>query len=286
MTITRFSIGSGTVLLSILGLLLCLAGIVGVWMVKERVEAVGNAICAAADESLVFVDAKIDRVKEELDKSRQRVSGISKLAERLRDEKADARKEAEPLLQSLNEVFEQLKAAESWLESSLAAAQGVSRVSQAVVSSQYAAAHEGSTGVEIAQRVQEASEKVAEALATLQVVRREIVHLRDTGKLVREVAARVIARVADLDGRLATISARLEKFDTKVANTKASIGNLQRRIHWWIAVTAVAITVLSAWFGISQIGMMCHGYRTAIPRRLSLSNQPHPSQFKQNALTI
>ena len=134
-------------------------------------------------------------------------------------------------------------------------------ISQAVVSSEYAATHEDSTGVEIAQRVQEVSEKVGDALAKLQALRQDLIQLRDTGKLAREAAARVIARVADLDGRLATISTRVEKFDTKVAKTKASIGNLQRRIHWWIVVAAAALTIIFAWFGISQISMMGCGWR-------------------------
>ena len=52
MIIVRRSIGFGAIVLSALGLLLCLAGIVGVWMVKGCVEAVGNAVFAAADDSL------------------------------------------------------------------------------------------------------------------------------------------------------------------------------------------------------------------------------------------
>ena len=77
-------LGFGTVLLSVVALLLCLAGIVGVWIVKSRVKAIGNAAFSAADDSLEFVNAKIDRVKQALDKSRQRVGWISKAAERLR----------------------------------------------------------------------------------------------------------------------------------------------------------------------------------------------------------
>ena len=261
MVVLRRSIGLGTILLSELGLLLCVAGIVGVWMVKSRAEAIGNAVFSTADESLVFVDAHVDRVKQAVDKSRQRMNGISKEAERLKDERADARKDAEPLLQTLDEVFQELKAAESWLESSRAAAQGVARISEAVVSSQYAASHEESTGVEIAQRVQDVAGKVAEVLATLQLLRQEIVAARDTGRLAREVVARVIARVADLDGKLTAISARLEKFDARVEQTKASIGHFQRRIHWWVVVTAVAITMLLVWFGISQASMTGHGWQ-------------------------
>jgi hypothetical protein len=269
MKIVRFLVGGGAVLLSMVGFLMCLAGIVGVWMLSGRAEAVADAVFSAADESLVFVDAKVDRVKQAVDNSRRRVSGISKLAQRLRDETADARKESESLLQALDEIFQQLKAAETWLDSCQGVAVGVSRVADAVVSSEYAATHEESTGIALAQRVQELSESVADALAKLQLVRQEIVELRDSGRLAREVAAGIVARVADLDGRLANISARVEKWDAKVANTKASIGDLQRRIHWWMTVATVAMTAILAWFGVSQIVMIGHGWRIMRDRPVS-----------------
>ena len=254
-------LGFGTVLLSVVALLLCFAGIVSVWMVKSRVKAIGNAAFSAADDSLVFVDAKLNRVKEALDRSHQRVGWISKAAERLRDAQADARKEAEPLLQSLDEVFQQLKAAESWLDSCHAVASGVSRVSEAVVSSEYAASHKDSPGIAIAKRIQELSDSTTEVLATLQVVRQKLVDLRDTGKLAREVVATVVAHVADLDGKLANLSARLEKFDNKVTQTKAAVDATHQRLRWWIRIAAVALTVLMAWFAVSQIGMIRCGWR-------------------------
>ena len=253
-------IGLGTILLSVIGLLLCLAAIIGVWRVKSRVKAIGDAALSAADDSFEFVSAKVDRVQQALDKSRQRVSWISKAAERLRDEKADARKECEPLLQALDEVFQQLEAAESWLDSSYAVASGVSRVSKAVVSSEYAASHEDSAGIAIAQRTHELSESVAEILAKLQIVRQKLIDLRDTGKLAREVVATVVALVADLDGKLANVSAHIETFGNKVIETKASVEALHQRLHWWLVFSVVALTALMAWFGISQIGMMGHGW--------------------------
>ena len=57
------SAGVGILLLSVLGSLLCLAGIVGVWTVKSRAEAVGEAVLGAAEDSLAFVDDKLDRVR-------------------------------------------------------------------------------------------------------------------------------------------------------------------------------------------------------------------------------
>lgn len=269
MSMLRFSVGGGTLVLSVVGLLVCLAGMVGVWLLRGRVEAVVNGIFSAADKSLNLVDSTLDRVTLAVDDSRQRVSGISQAAQRLSELQADARKEGESLLQALDEVFQQLKTAESWLESSSAIAQGVSRVSEAVVSSQYAASHEESTGVALAQRVQDVSEMIAEVLGTFQVLRQEIIELRDTGKLAREVAIKIVAHLADLDGRLARVSARLEKFDTKMANTKASCVLLGVRLHRWIVMAAVALTILLAWFGISQLSMMGHGWQIIQNQRVS-----------------
>ena len=49
MTILRRSIGLVTFLLSVLGLLLCMASIIGVWAGKGRVDAVGAALSGAAE---------------------------------------------------------------------------------------------------------------------------------------------------------------------------------------------------------------------------------------------
>jgi hypothetical protein len=42
---------------------------------------------------------------------------------------------------------------------------------------------------------------------------------------------------------------------------KASVGLLRQKLHWRIAFAAIAVGALLAWFGISQIGMMGHGFR-------------------------
>lgn len=267
MTIFRLCIGGGALLLSMVGLLVCIAGVLVVWMLKSRIDVVGRALFGAADEAFDFVDAKLALVNQLLQKSRQRIRRITRVAERLMDARADARKEIEPLLPILDEVSQQLNSAESWLDSCHAVARGVSKVSEAVVSSEYAVTHQESTAIALAQRVQGLSEAVAPTLAALEVLRQEIVQLRDTGRLAREVAVRIVAYVADLDGKLANISERLEQFEAKVAQTKASCVALRRRVHWRSVVVVVVITVLLAWFAISQIGMMDHSWRLMQEKR-------------------
>ncbi len=261
MAIFKRSIGLGTLLLALLGLLLCVGATVGVWLVKNRVDAVGTAVFGTADDAFAFVDAKLDRVKQAVEKSRQRVSGISRLAERLKSAEAGARKNCEPLLQVLDEIYQELKSAESWLESSHAVASGVSRVSEALASSDFAASRQDSVGVALALELQDVADAVADALARLQAMRSQLVERRDTGKLARDIAAGIIARLADLDGKLANMVARIEKLDARVGTSKARCADLGQRFGWWTVVGAVIVSVVLLWFGFSQIVMMGHGWR-------------------------
>jgi hypothetical protein len=261
MAILKRLIGFCTLLLAVLGMLLCVGGIIGVWAGKSRVDAVGTAVFGTADEALAFVDIKLDRVKQIVEKSRDRVGGISRIAGRLKDAEAEATKDCVPLLQALDEVYQDLKSAESWLDSSRAAASGVSRVFEAVASSDFAASRQESKGMAIALELQQFADAVADTLARLQVMRLELVELRDTGKLARDIAVRILARVADLDGRLANMAARIENLDARVATTRASCADFADRLPRWTIVAAVMATVILVWFGISQTVMVAYGWR-------------------------
>ena len=275
MGIVRRSLGVGTLLLSVLGLIFCLAGIIGIGMAKNQVEAVGEVVLEAADDSLAFVDDKLDRAKQVLSRSREPIRLLSRAAERLQRKEPATRKEVTSLLQTLDEkVFQELKSAQSWLDSAHAVAAGVGRVSQAVASSEYAASHQDTVGTAMAQRVQEFSESVADILAKLQAIREELVQLRDTRAAAREVAVRIVARLADLETRLNNLTTRIETLDGRLAETRGNVGDLSQRLPWWTGIGALVLSVLPLWFGVSQVIMIGHGWRLI---RGQLKGKPRPN---------
>ncbi|MFZ4398042.1 MAG: hypothetical protein ACOYOU_20710, partial [Kiritimatiellia bacterium] len=226
-------------------------------------------VFGTADDVFAFVDTKLDRVRQVVENSRQRVSGISRLAERLKNAEADAKKDCEPLLQALDEIYQELKAAESWLDSSHAVASGVSRVSEALASSDFAASRQETVGVALALELQDFADTVADALARLQVMRSHITQLRDSGKLARDIAAGIVARVADLDGKFANMVGQIEKLDARVAATKARCSDLGQRLCWWTVFGAVTVSAVLLWFGFSQIVVMGYGWRIMRDRHAS-----------------
>jgi methyl-accepting chemotaxis protein len=245
-----------------LGLTICLAVIVGVWMVKSRVEAVSDAALGAADQSLAFVDDKLGRVEKILKTGQQPVTLLSMAAERLKLQEPEAKQEVTSLLQQLDDtVFQQLKSSQDWLDSAHAIAVGVDRLSEAAVTSDYAATRQDTVGMALAQRLQQHSESVAEILATFQSLREELIQLRDTAVVSREVAARLVARVVDLEEKMNRLATGIEKLDGRVAEIRADVADLQRKVPWWTMVAALLLSLLPVWFAVSQVVTALQGWR-------------------------
>ena len=261
MSLTRRLGGFGILLLATLGLLLCLGGIAGAWWGKTRVDAAGATVFQAADHAFVYVDAKLALVKQGLENSRSRVIDLSRFADRLKNAEVDVRQECQPLLETLEDIHQELKWAESWLDSSQALADGLSQISSAALSSAFAAARPDSTGVAVAREVHELSESVAEALAKIQDLRTELASLRDTGVITRTVTLGVIDRVAVLDAKVAALCVRIDALAARVAATRATFAEHGQTFRRWTLAATVAASLLPLWFGLSQLAVLALGWR-------------------------
>jgi chromosome segregation ATPase len=261
MAIARRFAGLGIVLLSGIGLVVCIAVIVGAWVGKTRFDLVVAAVFGTADEALCAVELQLDRARQALEKSQQRVGGLSSIAERLKTAEAVSSKEFEPIMQSFDDILDDLRLADSRLESSRAIAKTVSKLAASLVSSEYAAARPDSTGVAVAEGIQELSDSAVEAVAKLQAIRQELIQVRDRGTIARDVVVGLLTRVADLEGRLTNLSGRLARLNEQVAKTRASCTALSERVLWWAKASAVTMSIVALWFGVSQVKMIIYGWR-------------------------
>lgn len=264
MNVIRRSAGLGVLLVASVVLIICLAGIVGVWIVKSHVDVLGDRVFEAAEDSIVFMDEKLDRIEGVLKTSHRRIGLLSKSMNRLPQKEAEIKAEATSLLKTLNdEVFEPLKSAQTWLDSTHAVAMGVSTISEAVVSSDYAASHEDSVGVRMVGQVQDVSDAVVEILTTLTEVRQGLIDIRDNVLSARRIALMIVARLAQVEKRMANLCGRIEAFHARVVEMKGEIATVRGNSQWWTMLGAVLTTLLLAWFAASQIGMVLHGWSLA-----------------------
>ena len=256
--------GAGIILLASVVLILCFAGIVGVWVAKNRVDLVADRAFEAAEDSLAFVDEKLDRIEKLIQNSHRRIGLLSKPLNRLAEKDAEIQAEATSLLKALHEeVYEPLKTAQTWLDSTRAVAVGVCKISDAVAESDYAASHPDSVTVALAGRLEEASAAVVEILARLEEVRQGLIELRDNVLSARRIALTIIARVADVEERLARLSGRIEMTHDRVSDMKSAVVTARDNSLWWTMFVAAAATASLTWFAVSQIGMVLHGWSLA-----------------------
>jgi hypothetical protein len=238
---------------------------IGAWRVKSRVDAIGLAVFQTADEALGFLDIQLDHVSRGLERSRHSVDTMAGNASRLQNAGADVREECKTLIQTLDVIHQELKSAETGLDTGVAIASGISRVSMAVISSEYAASRPEATGWMVAVEVRDFMDSVSASLIRLQILRGELVHLQDTGIVTREVALGIIERVARLDQVVTALSGRIERLDAKVAAARAACKSLGRKLQLWNLVAMGVACTVSLWFGFSQVVVIVLGWRIRKP---------------------
>jgi hypothetical protein len=152
---------------------------------------------------------------------------------------------------------------------------GVGKVSEAVVSSKYAASHEDSVGLAIAERLEDVSDSVVEILTTLKDARQGLLDLRDDVLSARRIAVTIVAHLAQAETRIAILCERTERLHVRVVEMKERIADVRVSFQWWTMLAAVVLTLLLVWFAASQIGMMLHGCSLAHRwRRLTIHRSP------------
>jgi hypothetical protein len=227
MNVIRRSAGSGVILLASVVLILCFAGIIGVWSTKSRIDVLGDKVFEAAEDSLAFMDEKLDRIEGAFKNGHRRVGLLSKGVNRLPQKEAEAKEEATSLLKALDEeVFGPLKSAQMWLDSTHAVA-------------------------------------VVEILTTLKEVRQGLIDIRDDVLSARRIVLMIVARLAQVEKRMANLCGRIERFHARVVEMKGEIAAVRDTSQWWTMLGAVLATLLLAWFAASQIGMVLHGWSLA-----------------------
>jgi DNA repair ATPase RecN len=233
-------------------------------MARNRVDALADKVFEAADDALAFMEEKLVRIEGAFQNSSTRIELLSVGVNRLSQKETEARAEAVSLLKTLDEeVFERLKSAQVWLDSTHAVAVSVGKISEAVVSSKYAASHEDSMGVAMAEQLQELSEAVVEILTTLNEARQGLVDIRDDVLSARRIAQMIATRFARVEERMANLCGRIEKFHARVAATRGEIAAARSDFRWWTTLGAVLIAMLLAWVAASQVGMVLRGWSLA-----------------------
>ncbi len=246
----KFSLQLMAMIFGLLGFAGCVAAIAVLWSVNARVNrATGNAFDAIED-SMVVVQRQLAQTQARIGALKITTEDVQQSVKQWTETKSSERVGSPFEMEETTErLASGLRQADHLLEATESLMQFVQRILR-VGTSINAPVHP------------ETFQRSIEELASLRTELTQAIELVDTiqtriaepdgedvdGKLINHVgqlAVRVIATLGSLDSRFAELGERLSEIQTKTRNVRV---DSQR----WIRLTAIGLTLLTAWMAVGQ----------------------------------
>ena len=254
-------LGVAVGVLGVIFLVLCVAGIGGAWMFRSRaIPAVAEASDSAA-ETLAVADKTVDQFRDKVARVRKALAAIEREARRLAalppDEIAAA-----TLVHGNEQVIEYLKPA-------MAVANSLEVVAGSLDKglARWQTMRSGQAEVD---RLRAAIRGLAETAASLE--RARVGLLEQTPAAVGRFADEVHRIAAQLDG----VEESLKSLDADLAAARTDIETLTDAAPRWLTVAAWAVTLVLAWFALSQISVLLHAWSLIRGDRTAGMRTPPP----------
>jgi hypothetical protein len=245
--------------LGFLGVVVCVAGVAGVWVIRSRLNQVVETTFVAIDHSLLRVDQRMAETQEGVEAARVTSQDMQ---QRLRDwakneaaERVSSRLEWDDKAEQLTAGLRQ---ADDWLafsESSIRLAQQAMELAEATGAPVESQAADRLMGELASLRTQ-----LTQTIDTVGGIAERIGPANDE-KLAGErweravqLAVKAIATLGSIESRLAGVRDRLSELQT-------GFQDLEARMRQWILITAIAISLLMAWMAAGQYLLCRHGWR-------------------------
>ncbi|HXD12028.1 MAG TPA: hypothetical protein VN653_18310 [Anaerolineales bacterium] len=240
-------------ILSSLFLLLSVAGIVAAWVYNEPLTQKTTSQLKEIDGQLAQVQTTLASSRVELERALRIVDATEKVLEKLAEQSTSAENLLggiqgtldDKLLPDLKATREKLNAARTSLESLQSALKGISSFIPGVDLS----APEKILGDLIAS-TKSLDSDIANAEA---VAQQASTFVGDTSYLLG-------GDLTETRSSLESFLTAIKEYEQKVKDWRTQVADLIERSPKWIDETSIGLTIFLLWFGLSQFGLLLHGF--------------------------
>lgn len=251
------------VILGAIGSVVCLAGVVGVWIVGSRVQQVNSELFRQADELVVQVDRRVVQARDAVVWTREQADDLKQA---LRDSAKDLlfteRVASLPEIDDLERrLVSAMERADGLIQVSVSTAELIEQLlaTIGVIASARNVELKKDTS-ELTATIRSTRESLANASERLVGVQRGLAEIRQKREVdvhLKQIAKLLLGIVAKLDivqEQLATLRNRLEE-------TRNRLGQLQSKIRVGVFAGQCLIALLIVWFGAAQYCLLLQGWR-------------------------
>ncbi|MCH5373149.1 MAG: hypothetical protein JJ992_04185 [Planctomycetes bacterium] len=245
--------------LGFVGIVVCVAGLLGAWVIRSRVQQVVDNAFVAIDDSLHGVDVRIAQTQESVGAARVTSEGLEQtLKDWSKREVGERVRSRLELDEKAEQLSNRLRQADDWLEfseSSIRLAQQALELVESIgapAKSQVAGRlmeELDSLRTQLTQTM-DAVDRIAERTSELGDEKPRKEYLDQAVPL----ALKAIATFRSMESRLVDVRDRLSELQARTQE-------LETRIHRWILIGTIGISLLIAWMAAGQYFLCCHGWK-------------------------
>jgi hypothetical protein len=252
-----------------IGLVGCLAGLIGIWTVRPSFLRSSVEILDTADGDLKLVDEKTTRADELLKAIRRIVDAVNGRILELADKgerTPDDEKELKRIEEALSRRLGQVDAIVELAETAVAFLNRTPHLTRSL----RLPTLQGAVGRAPAETSRDSSKALSRLAKALENVRENLAKFREDKQLQKEVVAAVVRLAREVDGELTFVESRLEQVRQEAAELGQEVADLRTAVPAWTNRAAVLGSVVLVWMGLGQWVLSRWGWdslRAARPTR-------------------
>ncbi len=233
-------LGAVVLLLSAAVFVGCVSGIVGIWVLRQKASAKVEGLAAQVDPGLQRAAEAIQGVRRSVNTVHADVALVVQYPDDL-DPGTGRNQLVVGYFRTVVQRLRSFSVAEATASSLLRSLQGLPLAEPGRIDPD---------------KLDRAAERASQLAATLEKVQATL------GDGDKEVTAdEVVGAAKELDRSLQQCEATIDDWQADLDAIRAEVPQLQARILGWLTATAIAVTVVCGWVGVSQISLFAHGWR-------------------------
>ncbi len=259
-TVKRLA-GIGLGVLGLLGVVACLAGAVGVWLLGSRLQQVNSQVFGKVDQLVVQLDRRAAQTRDATVETRKLVEHFQQtLRDSAKDfiaERVTARPEIDNLERRLTAALER---ADGLVQVSVASAELIEQLLATVDAGAPEGHADRQASSDLMAAIRSTSESLVDASERLADVQRRLAEMRRNQGVdvnLTQITKLLLGIVSKLDA----VQQQIAVFRVRLDETRQRLGHLQRRIRSWVFAGQSLILLLIAWGGAGQYCLLVRGWQ-------------------------
>jgi chromosome segregation ATPase len=265
MSLGKRSFGLILVGLGAIGIVVCLAGIVGVWIAASRLQQVNSRVFRQVDQLIVQVDQRTTQAHDAVGGTRNLVDALKQTLQESATELLADRVASLPAIDNIERrLVSAMERTDGLVEVSASTAELIEQLLASIGTVASASNVDRKGSAELILTVRSTRESLANASEGLADVQRRLAEIRqkrDVDVNLSEITKLSLGIVAKLD----VVQEQIVTFRSRLDETKSRLAQFQDRMRNWILAGQSLILLLMAWGGAGQYCLLLQGWRLLRP---------------------